>query len=777
MFEITPPLFRFSMRSVLLASAFVLPAPAFAAHNLHAKANHHQPRNITKKIPTTNKNIENISVLGSNNTLNTYTIHKTSTATGLPLSLRETPQTVTVITRQLMDDMQINTLDDVMKTTAGVTSLQNDNAGRTTYRARGFDITNYRVDGMQINGATGFSGSGSTMNMDLYDNVQIIRGANGLMGGTGDPSATIYLERKQPTKTQQINAMLRLGNWNDHRVMLDINKPLNKSGTIRSRYVFSWEDSDTFRQRESFYNIGALANFAADLSRRDIINWGFQYEKTRDNGASWGSNVPIWYADGTRTSLPRSTNPVANWSFSEANSMSAFGNYDHRFSKNWHLRVSYMHTWSGNYQNLGNLKVNNGSKSTGGYAGFWNQDGTGAYLNALHAEYNDTRDTADVRLVGQFRALGHTQNLVFGFNGYSDELTTWSFSKALGNCNIANVTPYSNCQYRSTGLAIPDWKNWDGNYANFSTHRTNAREVDVTRNYGAYVSGHFVLAKGLNLILGGRMSSYQYYSGVYNKENSFTASSGSMNQNAVLTPFTGLVYDITKNISLYGSYTNIFTPQSSYRDANNQPLSPVLGKSYETGLKGEFFHGRLNSSLAFYLNNQNNVAKTTGLTNSITGNTIYTSANGVKTEGVDFDISGQITRGWNILFGYSYLQEKGLGYQEDPHNLIKMSTTYNFQGALHNLTIGGGFTTQTSTSWPVNPGRPLGNGKYDASNLYLNGYTLINLMARYRLTNWLNITGNISNLTNKTYYRQAGFYDGAIYGQPRTFYFTIRGSY
>ncbi|WP_264785604.1 TonB-dependent receptor domain-containing protein, partial [Gluconobacter cerinus] len=163
--------------------------------------------------------------------------------------------------------------------------------------------------------------------------------------------------------------------------------------------------------------------------------------------------------------------------------------------------------------------------------------------------------------------------------------------------------------------------------------------------------------------------------------------------------------------------------------------------------------------------------------NSITGNTIYTSANGVKTEGVDFDISGQLTRGWNILFGYSYLQEKGLGYQEDPHNLIKMNTTYNFQGALHNLTIGGGFTTQTSTSWPVNPGRPLGNGKYDASNLYLNGYTLINLMARYRLTNWLNITGNISNLTNKTYYRQAGFYNGAIYGQPRTFYFTLRGSY
>ncbi|WP_341535112.1 TonB-dependent siderophore receptor [Acetobacter sacchari] len=744
-------------------------------HDKEFNGAHKHRRDIYKN--TQSPGAEHILVKGAQDTLNTYTIKRTSAATGLPLSLRETPQTVTVITRQLMDDMQINTLDDVMNTTAGVTSYQDDNAGRTTYRARGFDITNYRIDGMQVNGTTGFSGAGSAMNMDLYDNVQIIRGANGLMGGTGDPSATIYLERKQPTKTEQVNAMLRLGNWNDHRVMLDVNKPLNKSGTIRSRYIFTWEDSDTFRQRESLYNIGALANFAADLSRRDTVNWGFQYEKTRDNGASWGTNVPIWYANGARTNLPRSTNPVANWSFSEENTLSAFGNYDHKFSDNWRLRASYMHTWAGNYQNLGNLKVNNGSKSTGGYAGFWNEDGTGAYLNALHAEYNDQRDTADIRLTGQFKVFGRPQTLVFGFNGYSDELTTWTFSNALGNCNIANVAPYSACQYRSTGLSVANWKTWDGSYANFRTHRTNAREVDVTRNYGAYVSGHFVLAKGLSLILGGRMSSYQYYSGTYNAANAYTASSGSMNQNAVLTPYAGLVYDFAKNFSIYGSYTTIFTPQSADRDADNKPLPPVLGKSYETGVKGEFFDNRLNMSLAFYLNKQDNVAKTTGLTNTITGNTIYTTANGVTTEGVDFDVSGQITPGWNVLFGYSYLQEKGLGYQEDPHNLIKLNTTYTFKGKLHNLTIGGGFTTQTSTSWPVNPGRPLGNGKYDASNLYLNGYTLINLMARYRLTNWLSLTGNISNLTDKTYYRQAGFYDGAIYGSPRTFYFTLRGRY
>ncbi|MBS1063795.1 TonB-dependent receptor plug domain-containing protein [Gluconobacter wancherniae] len=163
---------HFTLRSILFASVFILPSHALSAENLKKKDFHHHHKVRKIIIYSKSKSIENISVKGKNNTLNTYTIHKTSAATGLPLSLRETPQTVTVITRQLMDDMQINTLDDVMKTTAGVTSLQNDNAGRTTYRARGFDITNYRVDGMQVNGSTGFSGSGSTMNMDLYDNVE-----------------------------------------------------------------------------------------------------------------------------------------------------------------------------------------------------------------------------------------------------------------------------------------------------------------------------------------------------------------------------------------------------------------------------------------------------------------------------------------------------------------------------------------------------------------------------------------------------------------------------
>jgi outer membrane receptor for ferric coprogen and ferric-rhodotorulic acid len=249
----------------------------------------------------------------------TYTAQHQNAAIGLDLSPRETPQTITVLTRQLLDDQRIETIDDVLGKTPGVSSYAQDNAGRITYRSRGFDITNYKIDGMQVDGQTNFSGVGTSMNMDLYDNLQIIRGANGLLGGTGDPSATIYLQRKAPGTKLAAQGMLTLGNWNKRRAMGDLNLPITRDGHVRSRLVFTDESTDTFRDREHVARRGVLGNVAVDLGPRTVLNGGLQYERTRNDGASWGGNVPIWFADGSLANLPRSTNPVTNWSVARRN--------------------------------------------------------------------------------------------------------------------------------------------------------------------------------------------------------------------------------------------------------------------------------------------------------------------------------------------------------------------------------------------------------------------------------------------------------------------------
>jgi outer membrane receptor for ferric coprogen and ferric-rhodotorulic acid len=703
-----------------------------------------------------------------------YTAGEQSAAIGLPLTLRETPQTVTVLTRQLLDDQQIETIDDVLGTTPGVTSYANDNAGRTTYRARGFDITNYKIDGMQVDGQSNLSGGGASTNLDLYDNVQIVRGANGLLGGTGDPSATIYLQRKQPGTKLGANGMVTLGNWNKRRVMGDLNLPITAEGHVRARLVFSDESTDTFRDREHVGRRGILANVAADLGPRTLLNGGVQYERTRNDGASWGSNVSIWFADGTLANLPRSTNPVADWSLAKRQSTTAFITLDHSWGKDWHLRLGYARTEASAYNNLGIVKVNNAARNLGGFAGFWNQNGTGGFLNALHSEYESQRDNIDLSLSGSIHVLGRQHQLMFGVNGFSNRQTEYAFSGALGNCSIAGATPYSACQYRAAGLPIADWRTWDGSYANFATFRTNARARDTTRNVGGYAAGRFNLAKGLTAILGARVSDYKAYGGDYNIANVYTADAVTTHQKGVFTPYAGLVYDLTRNFSLYGSYTDMFTPQGNLRDAQGQLLDPVIGTSYEAGIKGAFYGGRLNTALAFYRNKQSNVAENTGALNDTTGEAIYRAVNGVISKGIDVDVSGELLPGWNMFFGYSYLDVKGLSYQQDPHNVLRMSTSYTLPGAWNRLTVGGGLSKQSSTQWSTNPGRPLGGGRYDATNLTVGGYTLANLMVRYAVTKQIQIAANVSNLTDVTYYRQYGFYDGLIYGEPRSYSVTLR---
>ncbi|QEI09485.1 TonB-dependent siderophore receptor [Pigmentiphaga aceris] len=697
-------------------------------------------------------------------------------ATGLDLSIRETPQSVTVITRQQLDDQNIQTADQALATTAGVTSVQTDVGGRTSYRARGFDITNYKVDGLSIAGTADFSGQSAGINMDLYDSIEVVRGANGLLGGLGDPSATVNLVRKRPGKLQAGSVGLRLGSWNSKRLDADLNQPITADGSVRARLVLSGEDSDTFRDREQQRNTGALASFEADLSSRTTLGFGLQYEKNRNTGTSWGANVPLWFADGTRTNFSRSTNPAANWSYTQREATTWFASLDHRFDNRWKASASFSHTNSEAINNFGVAKANTES---GRWGGFWNQNGTGAVLNAIHAESEAERNNFSLSASGPFELLGREHELMVGANGYRIEDTSYTFSGVNGNCNIGGVTSFQagrSCQYR-LGLPIANWQTWDGSYAGYNTYRNNARTITTTDNYGAFLAGRFNLADPLKLILGSRVSSYKTYTDTYSLANA--RSRGDTSKHDVVTPYAGLVYDLNDSYSVYASYTDVFNPQTA-KDVQGNFLKPITGASYETGVKGELLNGALNGSLAWFTGVQNNVAQTDGANTTPDGAQAYlANGSGVRSKGFELELSGRIAPDWNVYAAYTNLSVDNRSSQEraDPRHLLRLQTTYRLSGALNRLTVGGGASVQSHTVSVPFPGRPLGGGRFDASPTDVSGYLLFNAMARYQINDNLVATLNISNLFDKTYYRQSGFYGGLIYGEPRRITLGLRASF
>lgn len=161
-----------------------------------------------------------------------YTTGETSTATRLALSLRETPQSVTVITRQQMTDQGLGSIAQVLGQTPGITVVHDDSE-RFNFYSRGFTLDNFQYDGVPTSDFTTNTNGLGMRDMAIYDRVEVVRGATGLMSGVGSPSGAVNLVRKRPTKEFQGYVAGSGGSWDRYRSELDLSGPLTENGAVR----------------------------------------------------------------------------------------------------------------------------------------------------------------------------------------------------------------------------------------------------------------------------------------------------------------------------------------------------------------------------------------------------------------------------------------------------------------------------------------------------------------------------------------------------------------
>lgn len=700
-----------------------------------------------------------------------YTVRATNSSTGLNLTPRQTPQSVTTITQQQMADQQITSIEDALETAPGVSISKSEVGGRTDYRARGYSITNWKVDGLQFQGASGFSGGGAALNMDMYERINIVRGANGLLGGTGDPSATVDLIRKRPTREFGGSAYATYGSWDQRRLGADLNLPLSEDGRLRSRFVMTQEDANSFRDQQSSRSRAALANFEFDLDDATTLGAGYQYEYYKIVGGGWGANIPIWYADGSKTRLPRSTNVVPSWSFGEYTTRTAFGSLEHRFDNDWKLDVHAAQSTSDVLNHRGLAKVN--SAGGGTYGGYFEQDGSGAILNGLHNSTDTTQQSAQIDLSGPFQLFGRTHEAMVGYN--DSRTVDWSPQyRCTLSSNDRVSASVTGCQFRaSNGFPITDWQNGVDDDYRMQAYKTGLHSKTTTRLKGMYAATRLSITDPLSVILGVRTTDYS---------STVLATSGtrtSQRETGIVTPYAGVVYDLNDNYSVYASYTDIFSPQTAESTSGSR-IEPIRGKSYETGFKGEWFDGALNGQVAYFRTQQENKAVLDDGQYTPMGDPAYKAGTGVETDGIDLELAGALTPDWNVYGGYTYLHFRRVDSdgRSDPSHLFKLSTTYHLPGVLDRLTVGAGVTAQTNIRAISSPaGQPADGVSGGSTAVNWSGYALWNAMARYDIDDHTSVSFNVDNLFDKHYYSQYGFYAGAIYGDPRSLSMTLRTSF
>ncbi|MFL1549879.1 TonB-dependent siderophore receptor [Pseudomonas sp. E2-15] len=678
-----------------------------------------------------------------------YTTGSMSTATKLDLSIKETPQSISVITRQQMDDFNLNTLTDVLRQTTGV-NVQHNDSDRVSYTSRGYGITNYQVDGM----LSTFGYMKSDADTIIYDRIEVVRGATGLTTGAGDPSATVNMVRKRPTAKWQAKTGVSAGSHDNYYSYVDVGGPLAFDGRLRGRSVLAYRDSKSIRDNYGLQRTVGYGILEGDLSDDTVLAVGFDYQDKHVQGTSWGT-VPYWNSQGGKAKLSRSTNMAADWSSWPLTDKTTFVTLDHRLAGDWHLKAAYTHRQS-----------DTDGKVYYGGAGFPNENRSGMNAWSSHMLGTSRMEAIDLSLAGTYALAGREHKLMVGYAEAAQR----------------DTSPFMRRGKTPDGYnTIDDWK-YMGGIGKFPDTVTHLKgEHSNKKQKAGYLATQLNLTDRLHAVLGSRYGSWEYETAVpdYDANDQLKNSDKSrQTHNDMWTPYAGLLYDLTPEYTVYASYTDIFTPQDAL-DASNKYLEPVVGSNYEVGLKGSLLEQRLNVAAAYFWSTQDNVAERDDSVppNPTTGEEYYKSGGkGNKVKGFELEVAGEVMRDWNVTAGYTYTHSlNGSGKRnntEQPLNLLKVSSAYRLPGAWHKLTVGGAVNWQSDTydfsNRPTGARDGEGNLITTRAKITQQAYTVVNLMSRYQFDEHVSASVNVNNLFDKKYYERIGFYNGVYWGDPRS---------
>ena len=667
-----------------------------------------------------------------------YSVRRTSAGTRFDLAPREIPQSVSIISHQRIEDQNLDDIIDVLANTTGVTITQSDSE-RTEFYARGFYIDAYQFDGLPTQMVQNWSYGDSGLDLALYDRVEVVRGATGLLSGAGNPSASVNLIRKHADSAELTGSVsVNVGSWGRTRTTVDVGSALNASGSVRGRVIGSYLDTDGQMDRYNQRKTLGYAVIDADLTPDTQLSVGYDYQQKRANGATWGG-FPMLYSDGSRTGYDESFNASPNWTYWDTTSKRAFATLQHAFSNGWKFKVGATHDETKADDKLFYPAYNDW---TTGASNFDRTNGTGISPSA--GFYNTERKVTGVDgyVDGPFQLFGREHQFMAGL----------SYNKR----DYANYGDYQVGGAGKTWDPFTSYLHWTGNISEPNWNPLALASQGTITQKAGYAAARLSLADPLKLIIGARYTDWK------------SEGEGADRAHKVTTPYAGLVFDINDTYSTYASYTEIFQPQT-LKDRDGSYLDPVDGKSYEVGVKRAWFDNRLNASLTVFRIEQDNVAQVTS--EPILGRPgefASIAARGTVSRGFEFEVNGELAPGWNATFGASRYVAKDINDADINTNLpqtaLKLFTSYTPQ-SLQELTVGGGANWQNRIYYAVPA-----YGRIEQS-----GYALVSAFVRYRISPEFSVQANLNNLLDKKYLSQINGY--GAYGDGRNGSLTFTWSF
>lgn len=668
----------------------------------------------------------------------------------------ETPQTVTVITRQRIEDQALISVADVIAQTPGVTALQGRGGEPEAFYSRGFTIDTVQIDGVSTGG--GYDGNFFNPNLAMYDHVEVVRGADGLNAGTGEPGGSINLVRKRALAENQVQLYAKAGRWNDYYAMADVTGALALDGAVRGRLSASYLDRDFFYDRADDLNRFVYGTIEADLTSSTLLTVGGSYER-RDRSANY-SGLPR-LLDGSSTHLPRSTSLVPSWNDGNFKTRELFARIEHRFNADWSVQTSYTDIDREGWELLAGVSGDIDPETREGASTF-----------AWDYGYLTRRKAFDVHLNGAFDLLARRHEVLVGVDHFQNRGTQY----------------YNTVDFDGTLPASIDIDNFDPSVF------PNPTGSHLTYDYGPYGEKRssvytkvlIELLDPLKLAIGARYGRYEYLDDyAYYQDDGTVGWDGTTRyeDRDILTPYAGLLYRFAPQWMGYLSLAQIDKSQASSRvgPPPGSPADPIAGRNYEVGVKGELADGALRVAFALYrIEREGEVVEDPAyppIDGEMGSSCCYLESGKVTSQGMDTEIAGELMKGWQVSAGYTYNKNQNdldgdVVYSSiTPKHMLRFWNTWQLTGVLAPVKLGLGATIQSSAyetgiSWTTSESYRTEQG----------GYAIWNGLAEYRFSPAWSLAFNVNNAFDKVYNAGVGQRDRVDwYGEPRNVIVSVRG--
>lgn len=647
-----------------------------------------------------------------------------SGATNLDMDIKETPQSISVVTEEQMAQFDADSLNEALRLVTGI-QVEEWETNRTNYLARGFEIANTQIDGVGL--PNGWGIVTGAIDSFGYEKLEVIRGANGLLTGVGNASGTINYVRKRPTNAAQGRVSASYGSWGTTRFEADYSTPFTASGSWAGRAVAAREDGESYlrgyeEERSFLYGV-----IDGQVGRNGTLAFGYSWQEARSTENMWGA-LTFVNDDGSQAEWDRSASTTQDWTYWDTTTEAGFAEYTHRLGLAWELKASY------NYR-----RITNDDQLFFAYTltGLDPETGEGLLGWAYKGQDESTAHLGDVRLNGAFELLGREHEAVLGVSLARSEGTDWMFPTDFGGPAFGALPAFP---YAGDVIDEPEWG--DRTVSGWTNQR-------LLRAFGAT---RVSLTERLKAVVG-----FNYAK--YHRDGNNGVDFDQTEDN--ISPYAGLTYDVTETLLAYVSYSDIYQPQDRY-DVNRVYLDPTKGVNYEAGVKAEWLDRRLMTTFAWFHAEQEGLATYGGVNENAQ---YWYYGVDVESEGFELEATGQLNRYTQLVFGVTSLEMSGLDgddtYPWVPRRTANLMLSVDVPGYTA-LSLGLGGRWQSDT---------FAYESYTGLAVRQDSYAVLNAFAAWQLLPNATVRANVRNLTDEKYINS--LYNIGYYGAPRNYTLTL----